>query len=65
MEMVLKEMKQYDQLARLDSEALSRLYADPDTDRYLKAALDRFVRREPRRRLKLVSKTDRQLDLFE
>jgi hypothetical protein len=63
--MVLKEMGQYERFASLDSESLARAMQDPEIDRYLKAALDKFVRLEKTRRLRLVPKGSRQLALFD
>jgi putative RecB family exonuclease len=65
LEMVLKEMGQYERFASLDSESLARAMQDPEIDRYLKAALEKFVRLEKTRRLRLVPKGSRQLALFD
>jgi putative RecB family exonuclease len=65
LEMVLKEMGQYERFAALDSESLGRTMQDPETDRYLKAALEKFIRLEKTRRLRLVPKGSRQLALFD
>ncbi|MCI0408360.1 MAG: PD-(D/E)XK nuclease family protein, partial [Acidobacteria bacterium] len=64
LEMILKEMGVLERFASLDTESLSRALLDPDTDRYLKAALEKFARIEKSRRLRLVRKGTRQLELF-
>jgi len=64
LEMVLKEMGQYETFASLETEALSRALQDPETDRYLKAALEKFARSEKIRRIRLVLRGGEQLDLF-
>jgi len=65
LEMVLKELGQFEHFASLDSEALARALENSETDRYLKAALEKFARPEKTRRLCLVSKGSQQLDLFD
>ena len=65
LEMVLKEHGQFERFAALDSESLARALQDPETDRYLKAALEKFARPEKTRRLRLLPRGTRQLDLFE
>ena len=65
LEMVLKEMGQFERFAALDSESLALALQDPETDRYLKAALEKFARPEKTRRLRLVPRGTQQLDLFE
>jgi len=65
LEMVLKEMGIMERFASFDSAALARALQDPETDRYLKSALEKFATREKSRRLRLVPKDTRQLDLFE
>jgi len=64
LEMILKEMGVLERFATLDTESLSRALLDPETDRYLKAALEKFARIEKTRRLRLVPKGSRQLNLF-
>ena len=64
LEMVLKEMGVLERFASLDSAALARAFQDPEADRYLKAALQKFARTEKSRRLRLVPKGTQQLDLF-
>ena len=64
LEMILKELGVLERFASLDTESLSRALLDPDTDRYLKAALEKFARIEKSRRLRLVRKGTRQLELF-
>jgi putative RecB family exonuclease len=64
LEMILKEMGALERFASLDIESLSRALLDPETDRYLKAALEKFARTEKSRRLRLVPKGNRQLELF-
>ena len=64
LEMILKEMGALERFASLDTESLSRALRDPETDRYLKAALEKFARIEKSRRLRLVPKGTQQLDLF-
>ena len=64
LEMILKEMGALERFASLDTESLSRALLDPETDRYLKAALEKFARIEKSRRLRLVPKGTQQLDLF-
>jgi putative RecB family exonuclease len=64
LEMILKEMGVLERFATLDTESLSRALLDPETDRYLKAALEKFARIEKTRRLRLVPKGNRQLELF-
>jgi len=64
LEMILKELGVLERFASLDTESLSRALLDPGTDRYLKAALEKFARIEKTRRLRLVPKGNRQLDLF-
>lgn len=64
LEMILKELGVLERFASLDTEALSHALLDPDTDRYLKAALEKFARLEKSRRLRLVRKGARQLELF-
>ena len=64
LEMILKEMGVLERFATLDTESLSRALLDPETDRYLKAALEKFARIEKTRRLRLVPKGSRQLSLF-
>jgi putative RecB family exonuclease len=65
LEMILKEMGQFERFAHLDSDALARAFEDPGTDRYLKAALEKFARPESTRRLRLVSRGSLQMRLFE
>jgi putative RecB family exonuclease len=65
LEMVLREMGMFERFASLDSDSLGRALESPDTDRYLKAALEKFARTETSRRLRLVPRGTRQLDLFE
>jgi putative RecB family exonuclease len=65
LEMVLKELGQLDRFASLDSESLGRAMQDPATDIYLKAALEKFARPEKIRRLRLVPKDTRQMELFD
>jgi hypothetical protein len=62
--MILKELGVLERFSSLDTEALSHALLDPDTDRYLKAALEKFARLEKSRRLRLVRKGARQLELF-
>jgi len=64
LEMILKEMGALERFVSLDTESLSRALLDPETDRYLKAALEKFARIEKSRRLRLVPKGTQQLDLF-
>jgi putative RecB family exonuclease len=64
LEMVLREMGVLERFAALDAAALTRAFQDPETDRYLKAALEKFVRTEKSRRVRLASRESRQLDLF-
>lgn len=64
LEMILKEMGVLERFATLDTESLSRALLDPETDPYLKAALEKFARIEKTRRLRLVPKGNRQLELF-
>jgi putative RecB family exonuclease len=64
LEMVLREMGVLERFASLDADSLARAFRDPETDRYLQAALQKFARAETSRRLKLVAKGSRQLDLF-
>ncbi len=65
MEMVLKELGQLERLATPDPQALEKALRDPGTDRYLRAALEKFARPEKIRRLRLVPRESRQLDLFD
>ncbi|PYQ13907.1 MAG: hypothetical protein DMH00_03030 [Acidobacteria bacterium] len=65
LEMVLKEMGVLERFASLDSASLARAFQDPETDRYLKAALEKFASSEKTRRLRLVPKGTQQLRLFE
>jgi putative RecB family exonuclease len=65
LEMVLKEMGQYERFASLDIDSLAHALQDPDADRYLKAALSKFARSEKTRRLRLTPKGNRQLGLFD
>lgn len=65
LEMVLRELGQFDRFASLDGEALSAALDDPETDRYLRAALEKFARPGKTRRIRLIPKGIRQLNLFE
>ena len=65
LEMILKELGVLERFACLDADALVRAFRDPETDRYLKAALQKFARVEKSRRLKLVPKGTQQLELFQ
>ncbi len=65
LEMVLREMGQFERFATLDSESLARALQDPGADRYLKAALEKFARSEKTRRLRLVPRKTKQLTLFD
>ncbi len=65
MEMVLKELGQHERFASLDAEALEKALGDPETDRYLRAALEKFARPEKIRRLRVVARETRQLNLFD
>jgi len=64
LEMILKEMGALERFATLDAAGLAVALQDPQTDRYLKAALEKFTRTEKSRRLRLASRGSRQLDLF-
>ena len=46
-------------------DGIIRMVQDPETDRYLKAALEKFASSEKTRRLRLVPKGTQQLRLFE
>ena len=65
LEMVLREMGVLDRFVGLDTAALVRTLQDPETDRYLKAALEKFTQVEKSHRLRLVSKGSTQLRLFD
>ena len=65
LEMVLKEMGQFERFATLDSESLALALQDPEADPSLKAALEKFARPEKARRLRLVPRGTQQLDLFQ
>lgn len=65
LEMVLREMGVLDRFVSLDTAVLARTLQDPETDRYLKAALEKFTQVEKSHRLRLVSKGSAQLRLFD
>lgn len=65
LEMVLKEMGQFERFATLDSESLALALQDPEADGRLKAALEKFARPGKTRRLRLVPRGTQQLDLFQ
>ncbi|HEV8376733.1 MAG TPA: PD-(D/E)XK nuclease family protein [Candidatus Polarisedimenticolia bacterium] len=65
LEMVLKEIGALERFSSMDSVALSQALRDPETDRYLKAALEKFATAEKTRRLRLLPRGKQQLDLFE
>jgi putative RecB family exonuclease len=65
LEMVLKEMGRLERFSHLDTAALARALEDPETDSYLRAALEKFVQPGKIRRIRLLPKGSRQLDLFD
>jgi putative RecB family exonuclease len=65
LEMILKEMGVLERFASIDTEALGKALRDSETDRYLKAALEKFASTEKSRRLRLVPKGKQQLELFD